>query len=50
MVGLRHVLRARGKSTKFTPKVFLGQDHLRQVQQEAQNIVSETLARSARTS
>jgi phosphoglucomutase len=33
---------------KIYAESFLGQDHLRQIEQEAQAIVSETLARSAR--
>ena len=33
---------------KIYAESFLGQDHLRRIQQEAQTIVSETLARSAR--
>jgi phosphoglucomutase len=43
---------ARPSGTEEIYKVyaesFLGQDHLRRIQQEAQTIVSETLARSAR--
>ncbi len=34
---------------KIYAESFLGQDHLRRIQEEAQSIVSETLARSART-
>jgi phosphoglucomutase len=32
---------------KIYAESFLGQDHLRKIQEEAQAIVSETLARSA---
>jgi len=32
---------------KIYAESFLGQDHLRRIEQEAQTIVSETLARSA---
>ena len=32
---------------KIYAESFLGQNHLRQIQEEAQTIVSETLARSA---
>ena len=35
---------------KIYAESFLGQDHLRQIQEEAQTIVSETLARSAPSS
>jgi phosphoglucomutase len=34
---------------KIYAESFLGQDHLRRIQEEAQTIVSDTLARSART-
>jgi phosphoglucomutase len=33
---------------KIYAESFLGQDHLRRIEQEAQAIISETLARSAR--
>jgi phosphoglucomutase len=33
---------------KIYAERFLGQDHLRKIQQETQSILSETLARSAR--
>jgi phosphoglucomutase len=33
---------------KIYAESFLGQDHLRRIQEEAQTIVSDTLARSAR--
>ncbi len=33
---------------KIYAESFLGQDHLRRIEEEAQTIVSETLARSAR--
>jgi len=35
---------------KIYAESFLGQDHLQRIQQEAQTIVSETLARAARAS
>jgi phosphoglucomutase len=54
VVGKQSWFAARPSGTEEIYKIyaesFLGQDHLRRVQQEAQTIVSETLARSARAS
>jgi phosphoglucomutase len=54
VIGKQSWFAARPSGTEEIYKIyaesFLGQEHLRRVQQEAQTVVSETLARSARAS